>query len=125
MFMKKIIMHIDVNNAFLSWTAVKLLDEGYKIDIRTIPAVIGGDESKRHGIVLAKSPIAKKMGVKSAETIYMARKKCPYLEIGEKTSENFKNIVIARPRVIEAIINTAIIVTSGPYDKLIESKTLN
>lgn len=59
--MTRVIFHIDVNNAFLSWTAVKLLKEGYNIDIRTIPSVIGGDESKRHGIVLAKSPVAKNM----------------------------------------------------------------
>ena len=49
--MERIIFHIDVNNAFLSWTAVKLLAEGYKTDIRKIPSIIGGDESSRHGIV--------------------------------------------------------------------------
>lgn len=79
--MKRIIMHIDVNNAFLSWTAVKLLHDGYKRDIRKIEAVIGGDESKRHGIVLAKSPIAKKNGVKTAETLMSARRKCRDLEV--------------------------------------------
>lgn len=77
----KIIFHIDINNAFLSWTAVKLLKEGYDKDIRTIPSIIGGDEDKRHGIVLAKSPVAKKYGIKTAETIYSARKKCPNLEM--------------------------------------------
>ena len=45
---ERIIFHVDVNNAFLSWTAVKLLEEGYKEDIRNIPSVIAGDESKRH-----------------------------------------------------------------------------
>ena len=75
----RIIFHVDVNNAFLSWTAVKLLNEGYPEDIRTIPSVIGGDEEKRHGIVLAKSPVAKKYGVVTAETLYMAKKKCPNL----------------------------------------------
>ena len=65
---KRVVFHIDVNNAFLSWSAVKLLNDGYEEDIRTIPSVIGGDESKRHGIVLAKSPIAKKYGIKTAET---------------------------------------------------------
>ena len=74
-------MHIDVNNAFLSWSAVKLLSEGYQTDIRTIEAVIGGDESARHGIVLAKSPIAKKRGVKTAETLMMARRKCQNLKV--------------------------------------------
>ena len=79
--MSRIIFHIDVNNAFLSWTAVYLLKEGYKKDISKIPAVIGGDEKQRRGIVLAKSPIAKKYGIVTAETLYSARKKCGWLEV--------------------------------------------
>ncbi len=79
--MERIIMHIDVNNAFLSWTAVKLLYDGYKTDIRKIEAVIGGDEQARHGIVLAKSPVAKKKGVKTAETLMSARRKCNNLKV--------------------------------------------
>lgn len=86
----RVIFHIDINNAFLSWTAVKLLNEGCDIDIRTIPSIIGGDESKRHGIVLAKSPVAKKYGIKTAETIYSARKKCPNLKIYPPT-HNYYN----------------------------------
>ena len=53
--MERIVMHIDVNNAFLSWSALDLLNKGYRTDIREIDAVIGGDEEKRKGIVLAKS----------------------------------------------------------------------
>ena len=79
--MERIIFHVDVNNAFLSWTAIDLLNHGYEIDIRTIPSVIGGDEENRHGIVVAKSPVAKKMGVKSAEPIFQAKKKCPDLKV--------------------------------------------
>ena len=79
--MKRIILHVDVNNAFLSWTAVNMLHKGSKIDIRNRYAVIGGDEATRHGIVLAKSIPAKQKGVVTAETIYSARKKCPYLEV--------------------------------------------
>ena len=90
--MKRIIFHIDVNNAFLSWSAVKLLSEGYKIDIRQIPSIIGGDESSRHGIVLAKSPVAKKYGIKTAETIYSARKKCPDLKIFPPNMEYYKEM---------------------------------
>lgn len=74
-------MHIDVNNAFLSWTAVDLLKKGYPIDIRNIESIIGGDESKRHGIVLAKSMVAKRKGVKTAETIREAKRKCNDLKI--------------------------------------------
>ena len=79
--MKRQILHVDVNNAFLSWTAVDMLKQGSKVDIREMASVIGGDEHSRHGIVLAKSPVAKKLGVKSAEPIYMAKKKCPDLEV--------------------------------------------
>lgn len=74
-------MHIDVNNAFLSWTAVDLLKKGYPIDIRNIESIIGGDETKRHGIVLAKSMVAKRKGVKTAETIRDAKRKCNDLKI--------------------------------------------
>lgn len=90
--MERIIFHIDVNNAFLSWTAVKLLAEGYKTDIRKIPSIIGGDESSRHGIVLAKSPIAKKYGIKTAETIYSARKKCQNLKVFSPDMEYYKKM---------------------------------
>ena len=78
---ERFILHVDVNNAFLSWTAVDMLHKGSKIDIRNRYAVIGGDEATRHGIVLAKSMPAKQCGVVTAETIYSARKKCPYLEV--------------------------------------------
>ncbi len=77
----KIFFYVDVNNAFLSWTAVELLKAGYKTDIRTIPSIIAGDEELRHGIVLAKSPVAKELGIKTAEPIFQAKKKCPSLKI--------------------------------------------
>lgn len=73
-------MHIDVNNAFLSWTAIYLLNHGSKYDIRNSYAVIGGDEKSRRGIVLAKSMPAKKLGIKTGEPLYIARKKCPVLK---------------------------------------------
>lgn len=79
--MERIIFHIDVNNAFLSWSAIDLLNKGYKYDIRNSYAVIGGDEKARKGIVLAKSNAAKKMGIKTADTLYSARKKCPALRV--------------------------------------------
>lgn len=79
--MERQILHVDVNNAFLSWTAVEMLKQGSKIDIREIPAVIGGDESKRSGIVLAKSPKAKIFGISTGETLYQARMKCSNLQV--------------------------------------------
>ena len=88
--MERLIFHIDVNNAFLSWTAVDMLKKGATLDIRTIPAVIGGDESKRHGVVLAKSNIAKQFGIKTGEPIYFARKKCPNLEVFESNHKMYR-----------------------------------
>lgn len=80
-----IIFHIDVNSAYLSWTAVKLLKEAAKdekkIDIRNIPAIIGGYREKRHGIVLAKSISAKKFGIVTGEPIANALQKCPNILI--------------------------------------------
>ena len=89
--MKRQILHIDVNNAFLSWTALDMLKKGSKIDIREIPAVIGGDETKRSGIVLAKSMKAKECGVVTAETIYQARMKCPNLKIYPSNFKIYRN----------------------------------
>ena len=79
--MKRQILHIDVNNAFLSWTALDRLEKGEELDIRTIPAIIGGDESQRKGVVLAKSMKAKQFGIKTGEPIYFARKKCPEIQV--------------------------------------------
>ena len=88
--MERQILHIDVNNAFLSWTAVEMLNNGSEVDIRKIPSVIGGDETRRAGIVLAKSPIAKKFGVTTGETLYQARIKCPGLKVYPGNYKKYK-----------------------------------
>lgn len=79
--MDRIIFHIDVNSAYLSWSALKLLKEHPDSqDIRTVPSVIGGDRQTRHGIVLAKSIPAKNIyGIHTAEPVASALKKCPSL----------------------------------------------
>lgn len=77
--MRKMIFHIDVNSAFLSWTAVEKLKNGHDVDIREIPAIIGGDEASRHGIVLAKSVSAKRYGVTTGEPVAAALRKCANL----------------------------------------------
>ncbi len=74
-----IIFHIDVNSAFLSWTALEHLKNGAEIDLRTIPSIVGGDQEKRHGIVLAKSVPAKAYGIQTAEPVVSAFRKCPTL----------------------------------------------
>ena len=84
------ILHVDVNNAFLSWTALDRLSQGEKVDIREIEAVIGGDETKRSGIVLAKSMKAKRKGVCTGETLYQARIKCPNLQVFRGDYKSYK-----------------------------------
>ena len=76
---RQIIFHIDVNSAFLSWSALAALEEGSDIDLRTVPSIVGGDMSKRHGVVLAKSIPAKAYGIVTGEPVAHAFRKCPNL----------------------------------------------
>lgn len=78
--MKRLIFHIDVNSAFLSWEAVRRVNEGGE-DLRLIPSCVGGNPKNRTSIVLAKSIPAKKYGVTTGEPILMALRKCPELVI--------------------------------------------
>lgn len=77
--MSRIIFHIDVNSAFLSWEAAYRLQHGETLDLRNVPSIVGGDPKKRSGIVLAKSVPAKKYGIKTAQTLVDAYKLCPQL----------------------------------------------
>jgi Nucleotidyltransferase/DNA polymerase involved in DNA repair len=76
----RVIFHIDVNSAFVSWTAVKILREGGP-DMRLVPSVVSGDPSDRRSIVTAASMPAKKLGVKTATPVSMALRTCPDLVI--------------------------------------------
>ena len=75
----RIIFHIDVNSGFLSWSALERLEKGEEPDLRTIPAIVGGDMAKRHGVVLAKSIPAKAYGIVTGEPVVNAFRKCPNL----------------------------------------------
>lgn len=79
--MEQIIFHIDVNSAYLSWSALEKMQRGCDTDLRAIPAIIGGDMAKRHGVVLAKSIPAKAFGIVTGEPIVNAMRKCPILHI--------------------------------------------
>lgn len=79
---ERLIFHIDVNSAFLSWESVyRLKQDPDALDLRTVPSVVGGDAKSRHGIVLAKSTPAKKYGISTAEPLAGALRKCPDLII--------------------------------------------
>lgn len=79
---QRLIFHIDVNSAFLSWECVyRLMKDPEALDLRTIASAVGGDASKRHGIVLAKSPLAKRYGVSTGEPLAQAMRKCPGLTV--------------------------------------------
>ena len=77
--LRPVIFHIDVNSAYLSWTAVEEKKHGIERDLREIPAIIGGDQESRHGVVLAKSIPAKRYGVRTGEPVVSALRKCPDL----------------------------------------------
>lgn len=76
---ERIFFHIDVNSAFLSWTALSMLQNGSDTDLRLIPSIVGGDMAKRHGVVLAKSLSAKAYGIATGEPVVNALRKCPSL----------------------------------------------
>ena len=80
--MEKVIFHIDVNSAFLSWTAAYRIHVlGEKTDLREIPSVVAGDKASRHSIILAKSQPAKKYGISTGEPLFQALEKCPDLTV--------------------------------------------
>lgn len=99
--MSKIIFHIDVNSAFLSWEATYRIHHlGGKLDLRDIPSAVGGDVTKRHGIILAKSIPAKKYKIQTGEPVTDALRKCPDLvlvppnyNLYQKSSTAFVNIL--------------------------------
>ncbi len=79
---KRLIYHIDVNSAFLSWESVhRLRHDPNALDLRTIPSAVGGDRASRHGVVLAKSTPAKAYGIITGEPLAQALKKCPQLVV--------------------------------------------
>lgn len=96
-----IIMHIDVNSAFLSWTAAYEKQIGLKRDIRKVPSVIGGNEENRHGIVLAKSILAKEYKIRTGESLFEARRKCPNLLV---VPPNYKLYVNASSALYEHLL---------------------
>lgn len=105
--MAKLVFHVDVNSAYLSWEAARRVANG-EPDIRLIPAVIGGDREKRTGVVLAKSIPAKKFGIKTGEPIGMALRKCPDLfmakpdfRLYEENSKKFMDICQEYAPVVE------------------------
>ena len=69
---ERVVFHVDVNSAFLSWEAVDRLKKGDTVDLRTIPSAVGGSSDNRHGIISARSIPAKKMGVQSGEAVVKA-----------------------------------------------------
>ena len=105
--MARLIFHIDVNSAFLSWEATRRVSLGEE-DIRLIPSAIGGDRDKRTGVILAKSIPAKKFGIKTGEPVAMALRKCPDLFLArpdfrlyEESSKAFMDICREYAPVVE------------------------
>ena len=120
--MARLVFHVDVNSAYLSWEAARRVANG-ESDLRLIPAVIGGDREKRTGVVLAKSIPAKKLGIKTGEPIGMALRKCPDLvmakpdfQLYEMNSKKFMDICREyAPDVEKDSIDECYLDMSGPH----------
>lgn len=107
--MNNVIFHIDVNSAFLSWEAAYRIHHlGGTLDLRDIPSAVGGDTTKRHGIILAKSVPAKKYHIKTGESVTEALRKCPDLvlvppnyNLYQKSSSAFIHILKQYSPIVE------------------------
>lgn len=89
--MERTIFHIDVNSAFLSWSAVKRLREDpTALDLRTIPSAVGGDVKTRHGIITARSIPAKRFGIRTAMPVVQALERCPSLVLVPSDFETYR-----------------------------------
>ena len=112
---ERVIFHIDVNSAFLSWTAAyRCMACGEKMDLREIPAVIANRKNSRTSIVLAKSIPAKKFGVKTGEPLGMARDKCPNLVVAEPDYDLY---VAASQRMIALLREVSPVVEQYSIDE--------
>ena len=129
---KNIIFHIDVNSAFLSWSAVKKLkEEPGSVDLRTIPSAVGGDVKSRHGIITAKSIPAKKYGIVTGEPVVKALQKCPKLVLVKsdfKTYREYSHAFISiiskySPIVEQVSIDEAYLDLSGMRNLFSESES--
>ena len=98
---KRTIFHVDVNSAFLSWSALKHLAENPgSVDLRTIPSAVGGDVRTRHGIITAKSIPAKKYGIRTGEPVVKALQKCPNLVLVPPDFETYRKYSHALMRIL-------------------------
>ena len=100
---ERIVFHIDVNSAFLSWTAAHRTQVmGDRFDLRSVPSVIAGDKKSRHSIILAKSAPAKKFGIQTGEPLGKALEKCPNLVVAEPDYE----LYVTASRSLIALLGT-------------------
>lgn len=101
--MDRCIFHVDVNSAFLSWSAVKRLKEDPSaVDLRTIPSAVGGDVRTRHGVITAKSLPAKKFGIHTGEAVVSALGKCPSLTLIPSDFATYRQYSKAFIRILES-----------------------
>lgn len=121
---ERLIFHLDINSAFLSWEATRRVANG-EADLRLIPSVVGGDPSKRTSIVTAKSIPAKKYGINTGEPVSMALRKCPQLvivpgdfELYVKYSKAFKDICREYTPTLESFSIDEVFMDMTGMDKL-------
>lgn len=126
------IFHVDVNSAFLSWSALKKLEEDPEsTDLRTIPSAVGGDTATRHGVITAKSIPAKRYGVQTGEPVVQALRKCPSLVLVRADFKVYRSYSRALMEILreytdlveQASIDEAYLDMSGSPYRLAGSRT--
>ena len=80
------IIHADINYCYAQ------IEELKNPDLKLVPMVVGGSEAKRQGIVLAKNPLASAYGISTADTLYVARRKCPKLVVVPPAFEDYMRV---------------------------------
>ena len=91
--MSRIVFHIDVNSAFLSWSAKQVLEKGYTRDIRNEVSVVWFKE-KWKSIVVAASTPAKKIWIHVPMLLSETRKIYPDVVVAPADFEFYKNVLI-------------------------------
>ena len=93
--MERVILHCDMNNFYASVEC--MLDPS----LASFPIAVCGSENDRHGIVLAKNEKAKAAGVRTAEPIWQAMRKCPDLKVLSPHFDEYVRISRAVRRIYE------------------------
>ncbi len=83
---ERLVFHCDCNNFFASCECLE------RPELKAVPMAVAGDPENRTGIVVAKNDLAKKYGVKTTDTVWQAKRKCPCIVFVPPRHRYYKEI---------------------------------